>query len=698
MRDREMPGVPDQIPDAAILGLETRRAASLLQASAYMARELAQAADWRACLPNLLARLGEAAEVQRCYLFVVTWRGGEPVSQTCLADWAADGLHTLSIDPRNIDEPLAIEDPILADWVARRRRGEMIAGLTRDLDGYLRQDFEHQSIRSFLSVPILLDGKWWGHLGFDDCMQERGWSDAERTVIQAAAALIAGAESRFRAETSAATSRALNTAVVSNALDAVVVADAQGLITDFNPAAERLFGWSRADVLGRSMAETIVPLHHRARHEAGMERLARGGPRVILGQRVETEARRRGGDIVPVELTVTQAGTEESQAFAAHIRDISDRRRAARELEALAYEDPTTGFPNRAGLMRRIDPLSRFGAMVAIDLAGMGEIAATFGAGFANAVLRALALRLVNLLGEEGLLGRIGDKGIGLFLANGAHGGTGESHLERVRAMFAQPFAVDGRRLYLAARIGHAVLGDDNPEEALRNAELAMRLAKPGGEPVGYSAVLRDQRVRLLDREMALRAAASRPAQEFELHYQPLVCLDDGFLVGFEALLRWRHPKEGMIPPLDFIPLAEVTGLIVPIGSHVLQEAAAALARWSDFTARPLFVSVNLSPVQIAHGGIVETLGQTLHETGIDPTRLKLEITETAVMSNPAESLAVLGRMKSQGVTLALDGGLDALALEDEVGALHDGHGIAGDAALDGEELLLVGLRHCKVK
>jgi EAL domain-containing protein (putative c-di-GMP-specific phosphodiesterase class I)/GGDEF domain-containing protein len=352
---------------------------------------------------------------------------------------------------------------------------------------------------------------------------------------------------------------------------------------------------------------------------------------------------------------VTQAGTEESQAFAAHIRDISDRRRAARELEALAYEDPTTGFPNRAGLMRRIDPLSRFGAMVAIDLAGMGEIAATFGAGFANAVLRALALRLVNLLGEEGLLGRIGDKGIGLFLANGAHGGTGESHLERVRAMFAQPFAVDGRRLYLAARIGHAVLGDDNPEEALRNAELAMRLAKPGGEPVGYSAVLRDQRVRLLDREMALRAAASRPAQEFELHYQPLVCLDDGFLVGFEALLRWRHPKEGMIPPLDFIPLAEVTGLIVPIGSHVLQEAAAALARWSDFTARPLFVSVNLSPVQIAHGGIVETLGQTLHETGIDPTRLKLEITETAVMSNPAESLAVLGRMKSQGVTLALD-------------------------------------------
>lgn len=636
--------------------VEARRGTALLRATAGMAKRLATALHWRDCLPDILRELGQAAEVQRSFLFEIKGEPDRDLSQTCIADWAAEGLHSLSRDPRNLDESLIIHDPTLAEWVVQRSKGRMIEGLTRDLDGYLRQDFEHQGIKSFLSVPIMVQGRWWGHLGLDDCEEERLWSDAEKSVIQAAALLIAGTVERELVEERARASQALSSAVIAHSLDAIIVYDGRGRISDFNPAAERLFGWQKAEVIGKSLEETLVPPQIRNRFEARLQQWLAHAPGQMQGSRFETEARRRNGHVFPAELTVIDVGVTGRAAYAAQIRDISERTRVARELETLAYEDQTTGLPNRAGLVRRLSATAQRGSVLAVDLAGLGEIKATFGIGFFNAVMRALALRLVGMLGRTALLGRIGDHALALYLPEGIASREGGTMLAQMRTMFTHPFAVDGRRLYLAARIGYAEAGMAGAEEALRDAELAMRLAEPGREPVAFCSALREERLARLEWETALRAAAMRPEEAFELHYQPIRGLGaDKALLGFEALLRWRHPGLGLVQPLDFVPLAELTGLIVPIGAHVLRSAARTAADWAARYGGNIRMGINLSAVQLGDAGIVEELDRILDATGLDAGLLKFEVTETAVMTSAADAVETMTRLRERGAELALD-------------------------------------------
>ncbi|UEM22241.1 EAL domain-containing protein [Skermanella mucosa] len=631
---------------------------AILQAIAHGAAAMVALPDWRAGIDDLLGRLAAAAGVSRVYLFEVHEVAGQGLAQTCRHDWAAPGLAPLVGDPRNTDEKLVGTDPTLTDWTERRRRGELIQGLTRDLSGYLREDFEYQRILSFVSVPILLDGVWWGHLGFDDCESERVWSELELDVLKTAAALIAGAVERSRAAGVLRTSEALKSAMLDTALDCVITIDDGGRVVEFNRAAERTFGWRREAVIGRSLAEVIVPPEMRGPHETGLGRYLASGETRVLGSRIEVEGLRSDGSRMPLELAITEVATAEGRFFTAYLRDITERRQARARLERMAYFDAVTGLPNRAQLLKRVaerQAASESPWIVAVELTRFGSLKISLGTAFADTLLRALTSRLGERLGDDALLARTGDRQLAVL--GTAAGGAEEETARRLGQALYEPFHLDGRTVFMTASYGIAA-GQVEPEALLRNAEVACeRAVEAGGGTCLYDETMHAAQLDRLSLETDLRRAIDAGDQIW-VAYQPIVALREGRLAGFEALVRWDHPTRGRVSPGVFIPIAEVTGLIVPLGRLVLHRACHQMVRWTAMRgqgAEPLFMSINLSARQLGDRDLLDTVAEALAESGVDPAQIKLELTETAAMSQAGEMIGVLWQLKALGLRLSID-------------------------------------------
>ncbi|EWY36849.1 signal peptide protein [Skermanella stibiiresistens SB22] len=629
---------------------------AIFQAIADGAAAMVGHSDWRTGIDHLLGRLGTAAGVSRVYLFEVHEAAGQGPAQTCRHDWAAPGLAPLAGDPRNTDEKLVGADPTLTDWTERRRRGELIQGLTRDLSGYLREDFEYQRILSFVSVPILLDGVWWGHLGFDDCESERVWSELELDVLKTAAALIAGAVERGRAAGVLRTSEALKSAMLDTALDCVITIDDGGLVVEFNRAAERTFGWRRETVIGLPLSEVIVPPEMRGRHEAGLSRYLTSGESRVLGSRIEVEGMRSDGGRMPLELAITEVPTSEGRFFTAYLRDITERRQARDRLERMAYFDTVTGLPNRAQLLKQVagrQTTSKSPWIVAVELMRFGSLRISLGTAFADTLLCALTARLRERLGPDALLARTGDRQLAVL---GSGGGAEETARRLAQALY-DAFHLDGRTIFMTASYGIAV-GPAEPEALLRDAELACeRAVESGGGTCLYDETMHAAQLDRLSLETDLRHAIDAGDQLW-VAYQPIVALPEGRLAGFEALVRWDHPTRGRLSPTVFIPIAEVTGLIVPLGRLVLHRACHQMVRWTAMReqgAEPLFMSVNLSARQLGDRDLLETVTEALAESGIDPAQVKLELTESAAMSHAGETIGLLWRLKALGLRLSID-------------------------------------------
>jgi diguanylate cyclase (GGDEF)-like protein len=334
-----------------------------------------------------------------------------------------------------------------------------------------------------------------------------------------------------------------------------------------------------------------------------------------------------------------------------------------------ALYDPTTGLPNRELLADRISPAlaghrvndNESIAVVLLGLDRFKVINESLGHAIGDQLLVAVGQRLVHGLRPGDTVARVGGDEFGIIFDPVEDADEARRIADRIVGELRAPFPLNGREWFVSASMGIALAepGRATPDELLREAEIAMVRAK--GDATHRHALFEPsmsaQTLERVELESDLRLALER--SELRVHYQPIVALADESIVGFEALVRWQHPTRGLVPPLAFIPLAEETGLIIPLGKWVLETACRQAARWhaaqTGPAARPLFVSVNLSARQFTQVDLVEDVAAILAESGLDPGQLELEITESVVMDQSEAGIRALGRLREIGVRLVLD-------------------------------------------
>jgi diguanylate cyclase (GGDEF)-like protein len=337
---------------------------------------------------------------------------------------------------------------------------------------------------------------------------------------------------------------------------------------------------------------------------------------------------------------------------------VTERRRAEKQIAYMAHHDLLTDLPNRAAFTERfaavLDHAAASGgsfAVLCIDLDRFKEVNDVFGHSVGDGLLREVS-RLLRGAAGDAFLARLGGDEFTVIVAEGAQPATAERMAEALQAAVAEDAVIEDHRLHVRLSIGVAIFPTDGNAAAtiLANADAALYRAKAEGRgTIRFFEADMDERLRerrALQHD--LRSAIERG--QLILHYQPQVRMD-GTPIGFEALVRWNHPVHGTVPPATFIPLAEESGTIIPIGQWILREACREAASWP----RPLQIAVNLSPVQFQHGDLPGVVHSVLLETGLAAGRLELEITEGVLIGDFSRAVSILRRLKALGVRIAMD-------------------------------------------
>ncbi len=334
-------------------------------------------------------------------------------------------------------------------------------------------------------------------------------------------------------------------------------------------------------------------------------------------------------------------------------------------LEHAAFHDFLTDLPNRTYLIERINLLIEIGIEIShkyyvlfLDLKRFKSINDRLGHNIGDRILRLVGKRLVRLLRKEDTVARLGGDEFAIILNDLSSLEEAEHIAAQIYEKLAQPFLIEGHKIYSDLNIGIAPFDVEHhkPEDILRDADIAMHYAKDNSVGVAvFDKRLRALYLEKISLEADLRYAVERG--ELSMHYQPLISLDDGALIGFEALLRWNHSHRGLISPVQFIPIAEDSGLIIPITKWILGETCSQIAEWQKLSPRysDLLVSVNISGKHLTDENLVEDVRKALQNSRLAPSTLKLEITESAAMDNPEQSSQILCNLKSLGVQLSID-------------------------------------------
>ena len=444
---------------------------------------------------------------------------------------------------------------------------------------------------------------------------------------------------------------------------AITLVDPEGRVVDVNPGFESMFGRSADEAKGHYNRHLVVPPEHWEEVDAFRDSILKGRPISRETQRMHSDGR-----LIPVSMLGYPVKIDGAIAGMYYIyQDITERKRFEKELAHQAFHDDLTGLPNRVLFMERLEHAikraqRRTGyafSVLMIDLDGFKKINDSLGHAAGDRYLQATAKRLCRCLREVDTVARLGGDEFALLLEEVGNPREIVAAVRRILTSIAEPVRYQTEELFASASIGIVLrtTGYDDPNDILRDADTAMYRAKELGKNrfKVFNRAMHDQALHALRLENDLRRAIEE--RELYLNYQPIVSVANDRIDGFEALVRWNHPEQGPIPPDDFIPLAEETGLIVPLGAFVLEEACKQLRQWQEAMPERACVtmSVNLSSRQLYQKDLVDFIGGLIEKNDIDPGCLKLEITEGVIMLDARATMEKLFQLKKLGVRLVID-------------------------------------------
>lgn len=448
--------------------------------------------------------------------------------------------------------------------------------------------------------------------------------------------------------------------VFESSSEVVIITDLQGIIQSVNDAFTRVLGYQPEEAIGRNPSFLKSGRHDTAFFEEMWRSIISEG--IWQG---EIWNRRKDAEIFPAWLTIKTVYDGEGRPthYVGVIADISVIKRSQEELEHLAHHDPLTGLPNRllfdALVIHALDGARREqsqAALLVLDLDRFKNINDSYGHQLGDTILRTVADRLQQVLRDQYMLARLGGDEFCVLIEQLEDEQQAANVATMIQEALAAPIAAGNREFYLSASIGICLFPQDgaDPAKLLRNADTAMYRAKEAGGGFQFYAPDHTSRIReRLTLEASLRKAIERG--ELRLNYQPQVSLATGEVTGVEALARWTSPEFGLVPPGKFIPIAEESGLIMPLGEWVLEDACHQMRRWCDQGIAIPRMAVNLSALQIERSDIVGLVRRVLDKSGLTPDRLELEITEGYILQQTELAITTLKQLRDLGVTIAID-------------------------------------------
>jgi diguanylate cyclase (GGDEF)-like protein/PAS domain S-box-containing protein len=452
---------------------------------------------------------------------------------------------------------------------------------------------------------------------------------------------------------------------------AFVALDARGCVEMINRRGCEMLGQPEPEILGRDWFDSFLPPWLRDRAKKRFLQLVAGEHPVLEifeSPLVGADGQRR---VVAWHTAPLRDAQGRVVGMISSGQDVTERRRAEKRLTRLAFRDSLTGLPNRTSFMERLEAAlearrgsepaeTRPAAVLYLDVDRFKVVNDSLGHAIGDQMLAAAGRRLRQFAWPGAFAARLGGDEFAILLPAVEGRAEAERAAEASLAAISGPCQLEGHEVFICASAGVALADGsyERPEDVLRDADAALYKAKESGRArhAVFDQAMRARAARLLRLESDLRRAVQRG--EFHVEYQPIVSLREGCLRGFEALLRWVHPERGLIGPSEFIPVAEETGLIAPLGLWTLREACRQLRAWRrehPAEAEALTISVNISGRQFSQAGLDEMVGETLLESGLPPDRLRLEITESVVMEDPEGAAAILERLRQLGTRLHID-------------------------------------------
>ena len=646
--------------DDALAILAAHRRDAILEAVAMSAKELLRSSNLEQSLPKVIEQIGHATGVDRVHILKIDPAAPDQGHIVQHQLWSAAGISTppLFQDAKGT----AMVGVGLESWLRRLAAGEVVVGNVRDFEEPVRKFFELAGVKSAMAVPVFADGHLWGHIGLDDCHNEREWSPTEIDTLQTLAELVGAAVSRTqRLKTLADANRIIeNSATI---LYRVGLQSPFPLI--FLSQNINQYGYQADELMAHPERWAQLIDHDDLPAMAADIRSISEG-KMETNQK-EFRVRKPDGSVVWFDGHGRALRDSENRLVAVEglLTDITERKLAAEKIATLARTDSLTGLANRAAFLERLNlefaRAKRGGSQFAVhylDLDHFKDVNDTLGHPVGDKLLQAVAGRLMSCVRETDMVARFGGDEFAVLQDDIANTINVETLAAKIGEVISALYAIDGNQVHTTASIGIVPYGSDiaGADVMMMKADLALYRAKNDGRNQFrfHVAKLDEQtRERMVIGE-ELRHAVK--GGELELYYQPQVELTSGRIVGLEALIRWNHPRRGLMLPASFIPVAETTGSIIPIGEWVIKDACQQIRIWSDLGIAPPTIAVNLSGAQFKLATQLDRIvGENLARYDVAPERLELELTESVLFETTQRHGEAFRRLRAIGVRLAID-------------------------------------------